>query len=97
MLIQWPIDRRAMEVMEGFVAMKGFPHILGAIDGCHIPIKALNFCPENYVNRKGFHSVILYANYVITICSSQIVMLGGLGQSTMLAFSEIPIYLQLSL
>ena len=55
-----------MEVIEGFVAMKGFPRVLGAIDGCHIPIKAPNFCPENYVNRKGFHSVILRA-----ICDNQ--------------------------
>ena len=61
MLIQWPIDRRAMEAMEGFAALKGFPHILGAIDGYHIPIKAPNFCPEIYVNRNGFHSVILQA------------------------------------
>ena len=39
--------------------MKGFPRALGAIDGYHIPIKAPNFCPANYINRKGFHSVIL--------------------------------------
>ena len=59
LLIQWPTGRRAQEVMEGFSVMKGFPRVLGAIDGCHIPMKAPNFCPENYINRKGFHSVIL--------------------------------------
>lgn len=35
--------------------------VLGAIDGCHIPIKApqLNSCA--YINRKSFHSVLLQA------------------------------------
>ena len=31
------------------------------IFGCHIPISAPRFCPENYVNRKGWHSVNLQA------------------------------------
>ena len=41
--------------------MRGMPSVIGAIDGSHIPIKAPVLCPENYINRKGFHSVILQA------------------------------------
>ena len=39
----------------------GFPSCAGAIDGTHIPIQAP---PENhtdYVNRKGYHNVIMQA------------------------------------
>ena len=34
---------------------------IGAIDGCHISIRPPSTCPENYINRKQFHSVILQA------------------------------------
>ena len=35
--------------------------VIGAIDGCHIPIVGQEFCNESYVNRKGFTSIILQA------------------------------------
>jgi hypothetical protein len=35
--------------------------VIGLIDGCHIPISTPKTDPENYVNRKGFHSVLLQA------------------------------------
>jgi len=37
----------------------GFPQVVGAIDGCHVAILAPNENPEDYVNRKGFYSIIL--------------------------------------
>ena len=37
----------------------GIKCILGAVDGCHIPLKAPVEDPLSYVNRKGFHSVLL--------------------------------------
>ena len=40
--------------------MKGMDGVIGAIDGSHIPIKA-PFCPENYFNKKSFHSIFLQA------------------------------------
>ena len=45
--------------MEGFLQHKGMPGVIGAINDLHIAIKALQECPENYVNRKGFYSVVL--------------------------------------
>ncbi|XP_067143869.1 putative nuclease HARBI1 [Centruroides vittatus] len=39
----------------------GFPGVIGCIDGSHIPIKAPINHPESYINRKGFHSVLLQA------------------------------------
>ena len=37
--------------------MKGFLVVVGAIDGTHIPIKTLIENPNDYINRKFFHSV----------------------------------------
>lgn len=65
-LIRWPTEEQAVDVMDGFEAMRGFPGVIGAIDGSHIPIKAPQICPENYVNRKGFYSIILQA-----VCNDQ--------------------------
>ena len=45
--------------MEGFRQHKGMPGVIGAINDPHIAIKAPQECPENYVNRKGFYSVVL--------------------------------------
>ena len=60
-LIKWPSGSRAVEVMEGFEEHKRVPAVIGAIDGSHISIKAPRECPENYINRKDFHSIVLQA------------------------------------
>ena len=65
-LIRWPTEEQAVDVMDGFEAMRGFPGVIGARDGSHIPIKAPQICPENYINRKGFYSIILQA-----VCNDQ--------------------------
>lgn len=41
--------------------------VLGAIDGSHIPIKAPRRQHNSYVNRKGFHSILLQA-----VCDSSL-------------------------
>ena len=43
----------------GFHSIAGFPnvHVLGAIDGTHIPIAAPNADEHLYVCRKGYHSI----------------------------------------
>lgn len=48
-----------MQSMKGFYAIRGFPMCIGAVDGSHIPIKAPTENPEDYYNRKGFHSIVL--------------------------------------
>lgn len=61
-IIRWPSGVNAVRAtVNGFHRMKGMDGVIGAIDGSHIPIKAPSFCPENYFNRKSFHSIILQA------------------------------------
>ena len=35
----------------------GFPQVVAALHGCHVPMIAPLQSLENYVNRKGFHAV----------------------------------------
>ncbi|XP_074839416.1 uncharacterized protein LOC142006825 [Carettochelys insculpta] len=44
----------------GFATL-GFPNCLGALDGTHIPIHAPEHSGGWYINRKGYHSVVLQA------------------------------------
>nr|XP_034322433.1 protein ALP1-like [Crassostrea gigas] len=46
--------------MQGFEKIKGFPRVLGAVDGCHIQIKAPQekYHPVSYLNRKRDYPVI---------------------------------------
>ena len=38
-----------------------FPQCADAIDGTHLPVNAPVHTPEDYHNRKGWHSIILQA------------------------------------
>lgn len=59
-IIKWPSGSRLQHVIDGFnKKSRGYNGIVGAIDGCHIPIKAPVLDPVSYVNRKGFHSILL--------------------------------------
>ncbi|VDI37724.1 Hypothetical predicted protein [Mytilus galloprovincialis] len=49
------------DVVRKFREKRGFPGIVGCIDGTHIHIKPPTEHPQSYVNRKSFHSVILQA------------------------------------
>lgn len=51
---------RPQEVMKGF-ALKGFPHCLGAIDATHIPIIAPAHRATEYINSRGYYSMVLQA------------------------------------
>ena len=53
-------DNYLQQVKAGFEE-RGMPQAIGAIDGFHIPIKALKNKPGDYYNRKGFYSVVLQA------------------------------------
>jgi hypothetical protein len=45
----------------GIISAGGLPDVIGAIDGCHIPIKTPRENDSEYINRKGFHSLQLQA------------------------------------
>ncbi|XP_066600585.1 putative nuclease HARBI1 [Prorops nasuta] len=58
---QEPSQHKITESQQNFAAIANFPGIIGVIDGCHISISAPTEYPNNYINRKGFHSIILQA------------------------------------
>ncbi|CAM5168244.1 unnamed protein product [Eretmochelys imbricata] len=47
-------------IVDGFAAM-GFPNCGGAVDGTHIPILASEHQAGEYINRKGYFSIVLQA------------------------------------
>ena len=57
--IKWPVGDALVEVVQGFERKWGFPQCGGAIDGTHIPIISPEYCPADYFNHKGWHSVIM--------------------------------------
>ncbi|XP_057312280.1 putative nuclease HARBI1 [Hydractinia symbiolongicarpus] len=57
--IVWPSGSSIIEVANGFKFLKGMEGVIGAIDGMHIEISGQSFCNENYINRKGFSSIVL--------------------------------------
>ena len=57
-VLRWPNAKEAKVIMKGF-GVRGLPKVIEAIDGSHLSIKAPVKNPENYVNRKGFHSIVL--------------------------------------
>ena len=59
--IRWLQGEQAAEIMQKFEQNNGLPRCLGIVDGTHIPIKAPRVHPEQYVNRKKFHSLQLQA------------------------------------
>ena len=44
---------------DGFERFSGFPRVIGAVDGCHIPIRTPSQYPQSYLNRLRSHSIIL--------------------------------------
>ncbi|CAM5143860.1 unnamed protein product [Eretmochelys imbricata] len=48
------------DIVDGFAKM-GFPNCGGVIDGAHIPILAPAHLASEYVNRKGYFSMVLQA------------------------------------
>lgn len=43
--------------MERFQRSRGFPNVIGTIDGTHIKIRAPIENANSYINRKEFHSI----------------------------------------
>ncbi|CAG2189072.1 unnamed protein product [Mytilus edulis] len=58
-LIRWPKGEQLCRNENGFRAFQGMPDVVGAIDGTHIVIPGPNQHQENYINRKGYHSIVV--------------------------------------
>ena len=57
--ISLPSRVETMKIIASFEKLYGVPQVVGAVDGCHIRIKAPHKNSEDYVNRKEYHSIIL--------------------------------------
>ena len=57
--ISFPTGSNLKQAIHGYEGIWGFPYCGGAIDGCHIPIKAPENSYGDYLNRKGWYSLIL--------------------------------------
>lgn len=57
--IKMPTGDALVNNLKFFHSIKGFPICLGAIDGSHIPIMAPSVRHADYINRKGYHSIVL--------------------------------------
>ncbi|KAB0801953.1 hypothetical protein PPYR_04139, partial [Photinus pyralis] len=57
--IVWPSINEAKYIAEQFKRKQGIGNIIGAIDGSHIKINKPKFNQDSYINRKGYHSVLL--------------------------------------
>ena len=58
--IYFPQNRQEVQdEIDGFRDRAGFPQVVAALDGCHVPIIAPLQSSEDYVNWKGFYAVTL--------------------------------------
>ncbi|KAK4319607.1 hypothetical protein Pmani_009463 [Petrolisthes manimaculis] len=64
--IKWPTLEQVPEHENKFKEMAGFPGVIGALDGCHIAIKAPEETQADYIDRTSTHSVNLMA-----VCDSE--------------------------
>jgi len=56
-----PSENEAKDIAEVFEQVTNIPQIIGAIDGCHIPITAPEEGHADFVNRKQICSLVLQA------------------------------------
>ncbi|XP_066581296.1 uncharacterized protein [Prorops nasuta] len=59
-IIKWPNEDRQLQIAQGF-SRNSFVDVIGCIDGTHIKIKRPKYNSNSYVNRKGYHSLLLQA------------------------------------
>lgn len=64
--IKWPTVTEAKENEIKFKLIAGFPGVIGAVDGCHIEIKARSEDQSDYIDRTNRHSINL-----IAVCDSE--------------------------
>ncbi len=55
--IKMPTHEEINQTVQNFFAISGFPKVIGAIDGTHIPIKAPSEEEHLFINRKGYYSL----------------------------------------
>lgn len=56
-----PTGQNLRTVINEFETLRGFPQVVGAVDGSHVLILKPRDSPSDYFNRKGFYSIIVQA------------------------------------
>ena len=56
-----PSEDKLREIDGEFENLWGFPQVVGAIDGSHIPVLKPKESPSDYYNRNGFYSILVQA------------------------------------
>jgi len=59
--IKWPRGKETIRVIEEFWKMKGFPGVIGAVDGSFIQIRAPKKDTASYICRKNYPAIQLQA------------------------------------
>jgi nuclease HARBI1 len=60
--VKFPTDQEQLRgTKKKFLERAGFPNVIGAIDGCQIPILAPSDHEYAFVNRKGWHAINVQA------------------------------------
>ena len=60
--VKWPLtEEEILQNKRGFFTKGGFPGVIGCVDGTHIKIQAPHENENDFVNRKGFHSINVQA------------------------------------
>ena len=59
--ILWLSPGETQQVKQGFYRKGGFPGVIGCIDGTHVRIQGPSDNENDFVNRKGFHSINVQA------------------------------------
>lgn len=62
-IIQWPNLQEKREI-ERFFREKGFPGVIGVLDGSHVRIDRPTRDPDSYYNRKKHFSIQVVNNFV---------------------------------
>lgn len=57
--ICWPRGEQLQSTIEDFSNVRGFPNVIGALDGTHIKIRAPKNDHMSYICRKQFHAIQL--------------------------------------
>ncbi|XP_068719492.1 putative nuclease HARBI1 [Montipora capricornis] len=58
LFIKWPLTNdECTTIKNEFYLRGGFPCVIGCFDGTHVRLQAPSKHENNYVNRKGFHSI----------------------------------------
>ena len=60
-VIVWPTAEEQVQVANEFLMLGGIPGVIGAVDGCHIHIKAPGNTQADYIDRNQRHFVNLTA------------------------------------